>query len=213
MVHQGGVEGHFSMVKFLLWFKRRFGILWKVVETLNGVLVGFLFSRTIKSNLTTQMSRAGGAGLDYRFLRDDDLDALVEFFESQEMDQFEYFKPHAFDLITLRLLLKSKSFFMMGVFDECGLVGYFYLRCFANKKAFTGRIVDPKCQGRGISKQMGQILLISAWESGLRVFGTTSRENVKSLNSYKSISELKILKDLGDGYVLFEYLESGIRSK
>lgn len=201
------------MVKFLLWFKRRFGILWKAVETLNGVLVGFLFSRTILSNLTIQMSKFGGDRLAYRFLRDDDLDTLVTFFESQGMEQFEYFKPHFLDLSTLRLLLRSKSFFMMGVFDKDSLVGYFFLRCFANRKAFTGRIVDEKYQGRGISKQMGQILLISAWESGFRVFGTASRENIKSLNSYKSISELKILKDLGDGYVFFEYLERRIRSE
>jgi len=201
------------MVKFLLWFKRRFGTFWKVVETLNGVLVGFFFFRTVQSNLTKQISKFGADGPRYRFLRDDDLGALVEFFESQGTGQFDYFKPHAFDLATLRSLLRSKSFFMMGVFDAGGLVAYSYLRCFANKKAFTGRIVDQKCQGRGISTRMGQILLMASWESGLRVFSTISRENVRSLNSYRSISEIRVLKDLGDGYVLLEYLESARPSK
>lgn len=97
---------------------------------------------------------------------------------------------------------------MLGVFDDQKLVGYFFLRCFLNKKSFTGRIVDETYQGKGIAKRMGKILHQTAWQSGFRVFGTASRDNFKSLNSYRSINNFKIVRELENNYIYFEYLQS-----
>lgn len=195
------------MVKFLVWFKKQFPLVWSIVESLNGAIFSLLFSRRIHKNLEKYISVFGQGALNYRFLKKGDIQTLEKFFLAQDKEQFNYYKPHAFDLKTLERLIQNPAFFMLGVFDGEILTGYFFLRCFINKHSFTGRIVDTRYQGRGISKVMGRILLRAAWESGFRVFGTASKENVKSLGSYKSINDFKILRELDNGFIYFEYLK------
>ncbi len=196
------------MIKFLVRIKKQFPFIWIIIESLNGILFSLFFANRIHNNLEKYISIYGNGSLHYRFLEESDLKKLEDFFLSQDEEQFKYYKPHAFDFKTLMRLFHNPSFFMMGVFDGEILAGYFFLRCFLNKHCFTGRIVDARYQGRGISKVMGRILLRAAWDSGFRVFGTASKENVKSLRSYKSINNFKIIKELDNGYIYFEYLEN-----
>jgi hypothetical protein len=196
------------MIQFLVNLKHKLSLLWAIIEKINGIMVGLIFASSVKSNLAKWISESPQADLSYRFLLESDLDALVGFFERQDQEQFKYFKPHGFDGKTLARLFRNSSFFMMGVFDGDRLAGYFFLRCFVNRKCFTGRIVDCEYQGRGISKVMGRILLRAAWDSGFRVFGTASKENVKSLGSYKSINDFKVIRELDNGYIYFEYLKN-----
>jgi len=182
--------------------------IWRFVEYLNGLFFKVLFATTVRTKAQEVLDGYKNEPFEYRFLTKNDLDDLVALFSRQDQEQFKYFKPHEFDSVTVQRLYKNASFLMLGVFDDQKLVGYFFLRCFLNKKSFTGRIVDETYQGKGIAKRMGKILHQTAWQSGFRVFGTASRDNFKSLNSYRSINNFKIVRELENNYIYFEYLQS-----
>lgn len=196
------------MIKFLIALKKKLPFIWRFVEYVNGLMVQILFYKRLIRNAQKVLGTYAGEKYSYRFLAKSDLPALYEMFKHQDQEQFKFFKPHEFDLSTLNRLYKNPSFLMFGVFDQNNLAGYFFLRCFSNKKSFTGRIVDQKYQGQGISKRMGKILHKIAWDSNFRVFGTASRDNFKSINSYQSINNFKIIKELDNNFIYFEYLKS-----
>ncbi|MBK8852973.1 MAG: GNAT family N-acetyltransferase [Saprospiraceae bacterium] len=89
----------------------------------------------------------------------------------------EFFNPHKFDTSSLMVLFKNPSFLMMGVFDGERLAGYFFLRFFANKKAFIGRMVSSDYQRLGIAKEMSRILYGITWKMGFKCLTTISEDN------------------------------------
>lgn len=196
------------MIKFLILLKKKVPFIWHFIEYINGVLFKLLFETKIRDNAKVVLKEFDNEIFIYRFLTQQDLASLHNLFENQNQDQFIYFKPHDFDLMTIQRLYKNPSFLMLGVFDKQRMVGYFFLRCFLNKKSFTGRIVDEQYQGKGIAKRMGKILHKTAWTSNFRVFGTASRDNLRSISSYKSINNFKIIKELDNNYIYFEYLQT-----
>ncbi len=195
------------MIEILVRLKRNFPFLWSWIEYLNGFLFGFFYEKSMVIALREKSSSYSKGGLSYRLLRESDIDSLVLFLAKQDKSQFAFFKPHEFDQKTLNRLFKNPAFIMLGVFHDDALVGYFFLRCFFNKKSFTGRIVDHGYQGKGIAKNMGRILIESAWAVGFRVFGTASKSNESSLGSYRSINNFKIIKELNGDYIYFEYMK------
>lgn len=196
------------MIKFLILLKKKVPFVWHFIEYLNGVLFNIFFKSKIINNAKLILKQFESEEYTYRFLTQQDLTSLHNLFENQDQDQFKYFKPHDFDLVSIQRLYNNPSFLMFGVFDKHKMVGYFFLRCFLNKKSFTGRIVDEQYQGKGIAKRMGKILHKTAWISNFRVFGTASRDNFKSISSYKSINNFRIIKELENNYIYFEYLQS-----
>lgn len=196
------------MIKYLINFKNSFPFVWQLFEYLNGFIFRVLFAKKVHNNSIKIIKDYSEERFNYRFLIRDDLLELFKLFERQDIIHFKYFNPHAFDLKTLKRLFNNPSFLMFGVFDGDILVGYFFLRCFVNMKSFTGRFVDAAYQGHGISRRMGKILHQIAWNSGFRVFGTASRDNIKSINSYQSINNFKIIKELDNNFIFFEYIKS-----
>ena len=69
-------------------------------------------------------------------------------------------------------------------------------------------MVDANYQGQGIAKNMGRILHHIAWDSNFRVFGTASTKNSKSIRSYQAINNFKIIKELDNDFIFFEYLKT-----
>jgi len=196
------------MIKFLIALKQKFPFIWRFVEYANGLIFHMLFHKRIERNASKVLVDFVNEKYKYRFLIENDLPALFVLFQSQDQEQFKFFKPHAFDNKTLRRLFKNPSFFMFGVFDEDKMIGYFFLRCFSNKKSFIGRLVDAGYQGQGLGKIMGKILYQTAWSSGFRIFSTISIHNVASFNSHKANQNLKIVKELSDNYYLVEFVKS-----
>lgn len=196
------------MIKLLVYIKHNAKFLWRAIEFLNGIFFGLLFRKKIYDALELRLQSLSQEKYQWRFIDPDDLSLLEDFFKNEPADQFRYFNPHGFSFADLRRAHHNPSLLMLGVFDGKTLVGYFFLRCFLNKKCFTGRIVSHKRQGEGLSKIMGRLLIDSAWDAQFRVFGTASKSNFKSLGSYRSINKMNIVKELNDGYILFEYVKS-----
>ena len=133
-----------------------------------------------------------------------DASALAKFFTEQPEEAFKFFHPHEFDEKTLLKLIRRKSFLMFLVKDGEEIVGYFFLRCFANGTAFKGRLVDSRHRNQGIGKQMGLVMNDIVLHLGVRLFTTISPENYASLASVKAVNDIKVVRTLDNGYYYIE---------
>lgn len=133
-----------------------------------------------------------------------DAAALAKFFNEQPEEAFKFFHPHEFDEKSLLKLIRRKSFLMFLVKDGEEIVGYFFLRCFANGNTFKGRIVDARRRNQGIAKLMGNVINEVVLHLGLRLFTTISPENYASLASTKAVNDIKIVRTLENGYYYIE---------
>lgn len=190
------------MTAILIFIKHHIPFIWNIVEYINSWLFYILYRKRLEF-LGDKYSQSKDS---VRILRIEDMVALSEFFNKQPADSFEYFKPHAFDYNSLVKKNKDKSFIMIGVFSNNKIVGYGFLRCFFNGKAFRGKIVDITHQGHGIAKQIGSVLTDMATLMHLRLFATISKDNVKSISSSSAVNKIKILKELPGNYIYVEYL-------
>jgi hypothetical protein len=144
----------------------------------------------------------------FRSLKASDADALFHLIASQPKDDLAYFSPHGFDLQSIQKQFKIKSFLMMGVFDQESLIGYFFLRFFANKKCFVGRLIDRNYRGKRIGLNMNKIMYNISWELGFRCLSTISRNNKAIMKAHGKNSSMIILKELQNNYLLVEFVES-----
>lgn len=190
------------MTAILIFIKHHIPFIWNIVEYINSQLFYILYRKRLEF-LGEKYSQSKDS---VRILRIEDMVALSEFFNKQPADSFEYFKPHAFDYNSLVKKNKDKSFIMIGVFSNNEIIGYGFLRCFFNGKAFRGKIVDISHQGHGIAKQIGSVLTDMATLMHLRLFATISKDNVKSISSSSAVNRIKILKELPGNYIYVEYL-------
>jgi len=195
------------MIVVLLFIKHNLHFIWTIVECFNGLLFGLLFCKRIIFTAKGVLDATKHDNLNYRILNKDDLVKLHDFSIRQPKENYRYFNPHAFDVETLNKLYSNRSLLMMGVFDRERLVGYFLLRFFINRQAFAGYFVDHECQGCGIAKKMGRIMLNICWNNQFRVFSTVSKDNTRALNCYKAINDFKIIKELDNNYICLEYLK------
>ena len=134
----------------------------------------------------------------------EDAKAMAKFFTEQPEEAFKFFHPHEFDEKTLGKLIGRKSFLMFLVKDGEEIVGYFFLRCFANGNTFKGRIVDARRRNQGIAKLKGNVINEVVLHLGLRLFTTISPENYASLASTKAVNDIKIVRTLENGYYYIE---------
>lgn len=144
------------------------------------------------------------SGFTFRQLQPEDTSGLSAFLTRQPEERVEFFKPHGFDLVSVVRKAQDPSFLMFGAFREQELVGYFFLRCFWNRKSFIGRIIDEEWDGKGIGRTMNLILYNTAWNSSFRCLTTISRANLAVIRSHANNSFSHVLDNLANGYMLVE---------
>lgn len=193
------------MVKLLIYIKHHLSFIWKFIEWSNSMLFFILFNKKVNQALII-LNKNRNQPFTYRRLDNMDMKQLAEFFQRQPESAYTFFKPHKFDENSLRKKNKDHSFIMIGTFDGEKLIGYSFLRCFFNKQAFRGKIVDSKYQGRGIAKEMGKLTTEICLYMNFRIFATISKDNIKSIASSKAVNEVRIIKELPDNYLYVEYL-------
>ncbi len=193
------------MLRLLIYIKHHLSFIWFFIEWLNSVVFQLLYGRILNNNLKKLLETYQGE-FNYRFLQDKDVPVLADFFSRQPEEAFKFFKPHGFDVCSLRKKIKDCAFIMVGAFQGEKMVGYCFLRCFFNKHAFRGKIVDVEYQGRGIAKQMGKLMTDICLLLNFRVFATISKKNVKSMASSQAVNRIRIIKELPDDYLYVEYL-------
>jgi len=146
------------MEKVFIFIKHHFRILWRLIEWANGLIFQVLFRPSLNRILPRQFLGAEESPFLFRALKANDAEALHGLIHSQESSDLIYFSPHDFDLPSIEKQFKNRSFLMMGVFDQERIIGYFFLRFFANRRCFVGRIIDHSYRGKGIGNQMNRIM-------------------------------------------------------
>lgn len=192
------------MYKIVQFIKYRLPFLWFFIDWINDVLFGMRYSKCRR--VIPIALRSCQAPYHMELLCGDQIPKLVRFFGEQPSGAFEFFQPHKFDTQTLERLSKRRSFLMFVALDGNRIVGYFFLRCFANGKAFRGKIVDYRFRNRGIAKQMGLVMTQVTTMVGLRLFGTISKHNYASMHSSEAVNEIRVIRELPDDYLYIEYL-------
>ena len=192
------------MYRFAQWLKNTFPFIWDVIEGINSLLFSIRYGN--KLHFIDNILAGYQGDYSIKKARVEDTEAIVAFFSEQPEESFTFFRPHAFDVRTIRKLIKRASFLFFLVLKDNAIVGYFFLRCFAQGKCFRGKIVDYRWRGRGIAKLMGLASTEVAQSLGLRMFGTISKGNASSMASSVAVNEFKIIEQLPNNYVYIEYL-------
>jgi hypothetical protein len=198
------------MEKILIFIKHRFRFLWRIIELGNGLLFTLLYRSRLEKVLQDTFREFVEPPFSYRKLNISDTDALYELIHLQETADLEYFKPHRFDLETIRRQFKNRSFLMMGAFDGQKITGYFFLRFFANRKCFVGRLIDKKYRGKGIGLIMNRIMYETSWRMGFRCLSTISRNNIAVIRAHAKNPTMIVLKELANHYLLVEFVRKNV---
>ena len=153
--------------KSLIFIKHHFTFLWRLIERANSFIFLLLYSTTMEKVLASVFMETTLPLYTFRKLGLKDLNLLYDLIHEQSPADIEYFHPHGFDLKSIRKQFSNSSFLMMGVFFRQKLVGYFFLRFFANKKCFVGRLIDQHYRGQGIGRVMNNIMYETFMENGI----------------------------------------------
>ena len=195
------------MTRLLLFIKHRLPFLWRGVDWLNAVLFRLLHGDRLDSAAQRCFGEFTLDGYRFRALTAADLDGLADLLARQKPDRLDYFKPHGFDRASLERVARNPSFLMFGVFSGELLVGYFFLRCFWNRKCFVGRLIDEPYERKGIGRVMNQILYNTAWRSKFRCLTTVSKNNALVMRSHANNPTFRVLKQLPNDYLFVEFVE------
>lgn len=195
------------MTGLLLFIKHRLPFLWRGIDWLNLVLFRLLHGDRLQKEAEHCFREFTLAGYQFRALTVRDLDGLVNLLARQRAGRLDYFKPHGFDHESLERVTRNPSFLMFGVFSDERLVGYFFLRCFWNRKCFVGRLIDEPHERKGIGRVMNQILYNTPWRSGFRCMTTISKNNALVMRSHANNPTVRVLEELPNDYLFVEFVQ------
>ncbi len=194
------------MIKILIYIKHKLPFIWRMIDCLNAFLFRLLFSRRFNQSIIWAFNEFKLPGFEFRLIESDDLREIKKLIDKQAIGRLEYFKPHKFHLKALKRVQSNPAFVMIGAFEHEEIVGYFFLRCFWNRKCFVGRIIDEPYEGKGIGRVMNNIMYNIAWRSNFRCLSTISKNNQAVMRSHASNKAMKILQELKDDYLLVEFV-------
>jgi hypothetical protein len=193
--------------RLLIFIKHHLPFIWAGVEWLNAALFSLLHAKKTEKIATEVIGANSLNGFLFRKLNRSDIPELERLLYAQPKERVAFFNPHGFETKTLKKVEKNPAFIMMGVFDGQHLVGYFFLRCFWNKKCFVGRLIDEHYESNGIGRVMNAIMYNIAWVSGFKCLSTISKNNKLVMRSHAKNNTMKILKELDNDYLLVEFVK------
>lgn len=196
------------MEKILIYIKHHLPIIWRWIEVLNSLLFSCLHGKKFRQILSCVINEHSLAGFSFKQIEQNDLKELESLLMKQSSDRMKHYNPHKFDLKSLQMVFNNKSFFMMGVYENDKLVGYFFLRCFWNKKCFVGRLIDEPFEGKGIGRVMNEIMYNTAWRAGFKCLSTISKNNKMVMRSHSHNNSMVILKELPNDYLFVEFIQN-----
>jgi hypothetical protein len=203
--------------RILIYIKHNLRFVWRIIDRLNAWFFHILYRSRMERVLPDVFSEFTKPSYLYRKLIPGDTEALFDLIDRQDKSDLKYFKPHDFDMTSIRRQFMNHAFLMMGVFDGDKLTGYFFLRFFANKKCFVGRLIDVDYRGMGIGGVMNNIMYETAWRMGFRCLSTISRHNTAVMKAHAKNQTMVVLKDLQNDYLLVEFMReaqgSGLRAQ
>lgn len=183
----------------------RMGWLWNLIEGVNSLLFSTRFGKRIENFCFTTIPQ----GYDLVAIENIPSEKLVMFFSHQPEEAFDYFKPHGFDLKSIKRLQKNKAFLGYVLKDNSNgeIAGYCFNRCFFYGLGFRGRMVDINYRGKGLGVAMNKILNDVGFGIGLKLYETVSKDNIASYRSAMSASKVLVLKEMPNNELYMEILQ------
>lgn len=192
------------MTGLIIAIKHRFPSLWRIVEWANGKAMRLRYPG-LAAIAAREIAAASAAAGKFSFspVSADDLPGLSRFLTSLPEESLMFFRPHDFDPATMSRLHRSGSFVMIAARNASGeLVGYNFLRCFADGRCFHGLVVGPGARGLGIGTAMWNLGAAIASSAGMKMFATISESNTASLTSCTRGCSATTVEKLPNGYLL-----------
>ncbi len=198
------------MERILIFIKHNLIFLWKIIEWGNGFIFYLFYKSSLEIVLPGVFNESSTPPFSYRRFDLSDVESLHDLIHSQKVSDLDYFRPHEFDIISIRKQFKNRSFLMMGAFDGKKMIGYFFLRFFANRKCFVGRLIDKEYRGRGIGLIMNNIMYETAWKMRFRCLSTISSDNTSVMRAHAKNPTMIVLKKLQNNYLLVEFVRESL---
>lgn len=182
--------------------------IWDLIDLLNSFLFSLRYGRKLKSVEQVVLPQyAQSAGMQIVRMKDIPTNQLVDFFAAQPEDAYTFFKPHGFDMKSLKKLQRNRSFLAYMLMDEGQVAAYCFVRSFFMGKGFRGRMVGMDFRGRGLGTLMNKLMNEVGFGIGLRLFETVSKDNVASYRSALSASNVKVVEELEHNELYLEILK------
>lgn len=182
----------------------KLGWIWDFIEEINSFLFTLRYGQRIKNMVVTMVPD----GFIMKPLNEIPTQDLVSFFCRQPENAYDFFRPHGFDVTSIKHLQRNKAFLAYVLKDEYNnaIAGYCFNRCFVNGVGYRGRMVDINYRGKGLGTSMNKILNEVGFGIGLRLFETVSKDNVASYRSAMSASGIKVMKEMPNNELYLEIL-------
>lgn len=193
------------ITRFLIFIKRRVSLVWLPIDWVNTLCFRTAHRKRMMQQVVRAFSEFELDGFNFAPLREETLPDLRALIERQAPDRLEYFQPHGFDENALRRMHRNPAFLMFGAFSGTHLIGYFFLRCFCNRRCFVGRLIDEPFEKRGVGRVMNQILYHISWRSGFRCMTTVSKSNAAIIRSHENNPYARVRQELSNDYILIEF--------
>ena len=196
------------MERILIFIKHYLGFIWRIIEWGNGIVFTLFFRSKMLNVLAGVFEELSKSQFSYRTLSKTDAKSLFNLINSQDVEDLKYFSPHAFDLRSIDNQFSNPAFLMIGAFQDEQVIGYFFLRFFANKKCFVGRLIDKEYRGKGIGRVMNNIMYETAWGMNFSCLSTISKNNTAVIQAHSKNRAMKVLKELSNDYLLVEFVKN-----
>ena len=182
--------------------------IWDLIDSLNSFLFSLRYGRNLKSVEPFVLQQyAQSSGMQIARMKDIPTKLLEDFFAAQPEDAYTFFKPHRFDMKSLKKLQRNCSFLAYILMDEGKVVAYCFVRSFFMGKGFRGRMVGMDFRGRGLGTLMNKLMNEVGFGIGLRLFETVSKDNVASYRSALSASNVRVVEELEHNELYLEILK------
>ena len=182
--------------------------IWDLIDILNSCQFSLRYGQKIKSVEETVLQRyAQASGMEVVRLRDVPTDKIANFFAAQPEDAYTFFKPHGFDVKSLKKLQRNRSFLAYVLMVNGQVSAYCFVRSFFMGKGFRGRMVGMDFRGRGLGTLMNKMMNDVGFGIGLRLFETVSKDNVASYRSALSASNVRIVEELEHNELYLEIID------
>ena len=178
--------------------------LWRFVECINAWFFSLRYGKKLKEFSFSKLPK----GYEVTPMRNVHTDKIVEFFSRQSEDAFKFFKPHGFDVKSIKSLQRNRAFlgYVLQDSENGNIAGYCFNRCFFYGVGYRGRMVDVAYRGKGLGTAMNKLLNEVGFGIGLRLFETVSKDNVASYRSALSSSKVKVVKEMPRNELFLEIL-------
>lgn len=195
------------LYKIAHFLRDKLPFIWDLIDILNSCLFTLRYGRKLKSveeSVLQQYTQI--SGMKVTILRDVPTDSLEDFFAAQPDEAYTYFKPHGFDIRSLKKLQRNRSFLAYILMKNGQVAAYCFIRSFFMGKGFRGRMVGIDFRGRGLGTLMNKLMNDIGFGIGLRLFETVSKDNVASYRSALSASSVKVVEELEHNELYLEIL-------